>query len=287
MFWNVLATEQTKVFKRKILWVELGLLALMVASVHVLLYFTVITQSSDSAGREALQQAITWPSGLTSTLGFAAGNALGGMIVVVLVGAVVAQEYAWRTVHLWLSHGVPRLTLVLSKFAAFLLPVVLVPLIALVAGAVITVALGLHINGTVDASGVGLTELGLSLLRTAYTLLPYAALAFLLAVVTRSVVAAVAGGIGYALLLEVVVMQLLSMGSAEFARLQGYLPGGMAASLMQLNEASGRVVVQVGEQTSPPPVLLEPTQAAIGIALYTVVLLGIAAWAFRRQDLTG
>jgi ABC-type transport system involved in multi-copper enzyme maturation permease subunit len=287
MFWNIFLLEQHKLLKRTLLWAELALLALLVLVLHVALYVTVQWRP---AGSEVdpeviamVRQSLLWPKALINALDFAAGNGPGGLVVIVLVGAAVAQEYTWRTLHLWLSQGVPRPRLLGAKFAALVVPLLLVVLVPLVAGGAVTAYFTYQQTGGLNLAEVSALHLALSALRTAYTLLPYAALTSLLAVVSRSAVVAIGGGVAYALLVESILVQLLALGSETAARVARLLPGMLAAGLLQLNQTTAEV--SVGLNAGPGTRLLDPGPAAVGIALYTLAFFGLAVWVFRRQDL--
>jgi ABC-type transport system involved in multi-copper enzyme maturation permease subunit len=114
-------------------------------------------------------------------------------------------------------------------------------------------------------------QVALNILRTAYTLLPYAAFAFLLAIASRSTVVAIGVSLAYTLLVEDVLMQLLGLVGGTWATIGQYLPAGLGNSLASINQAEG-----VSMET-----------AVIGIALYTLLFVGLAVLAFQRQDLTG
>jgi ABC-type transport system involved in multi-copper enzyme maturation permease subunit len=201
MFWQVVTIEQTKLFKRAILWVELALLALGVIALHLLLYFALRVSGeamADPAVAEQIKQTLVWPAGLENAANFAAGPNLGGLLLIVLVGAAVAQEYSWRTFQLWLSRGVPRPLLITGKFTALLLPIALFVLVPLVAGGVVTAFFSATILGAIPFGEVEWGSLLVGALKTAYSLLPYAGLAFFLAVLSRSTIVAVGGGLATA-----------------------------------------------------------------------------------------
>jgi ABC-type transport system involved in multi-copper enzyme maturation permease subunit len=268
-------------------WIELALLALLAAGLYAGIYAVFQLKPMDSGEAlppEALAQlraSLVWPTALVDALGFAGATGLGNLLVIALVGAVTAQEYTWRTMPLWLSHGVSRSALLGAKFGALLLPTLLVVLTPLVASGVLTAFFSLQLDGSLNLSRLDLGHLALSTLRTAYTLLPYAAFAFLLAVLTRSTVATIGGGLAYALILEGLLSQILSLAGGWAARLVQYLPNGLSAALLTLNQASMNTGMQVAASGITPEV------AALGLGLYTLVLLGLAVIAFRQQDLTG
>jgi MFS family permease len=181
----------------------------------------------------ALEETLIWPMGLTQSIGFAAGPSLGGILIVVLVGAIMAQEYTWRTLQLWLSRGVPRRTFLTTKFGLLLPTLLLVRHAAAGRGAD---------NGRFQPDSprphplcaVEWGNLAPLTLATAYTLLPYAGLAFFLAVATRSTIVAVGGGLAYTLLLEGIVVQLLTFAGGNWAEIGKYVPAGLAQGLLQI-----------------------------------------------------
>lgn len=284
MFWQLIRIEQTKLFKRAILWIELALLALGIAILHILLYATSQLGNAPAEAAVQIQQALTWPVGLMNGLSFAAGPNLGGLMMIILVGAVTAQEYTWRTLHLWLSQGVSRPALLGARFVALVVPALLVVLTALVSGGVITAVFSQVILGTIPFAEVAWGELLLNTTRITYTLLPYAALTFCLAVVSRSTVVAIGAGLAYALLLEGITVQLLSFAGGAWARVGQYLPVGLSRSLMESNAG---LTIQVNGNTAPGATFVGPETAALGIAFYTLLFVGLALLVFRRQDLSG
>jgi ABC-type transport system involved in multi-copper enzyme maturation permease subunit len=288
MFWQMSSVEQNKLFKRKILWVELSLLALAVIAMNVVVYVVLRSgafgENVRVDGSSDLGQALAWPGALINALNLAAGNNIGGVMVIILAGAIVAQEYTWRTLSVWLSRGIPRPLLLAAKFAALLLPVLLITLVPLVFGGLLTAVFSQQLNGSVAFAQVKWGQLGLAVLRTAYTLLPYASLAILLAVATRSTVVAIGGGLAYSLLVEGIAMQLLGLMGGTWAKIGQYLPAGLSNGLMGTN--ASMVTVSVNDMDMAAQ-FLDPSTAALGIALYVFVFLSLSLLIFRRQDLGG
>ncbi len=282
MFWKVLSAEQVKLFKRNILWIEMGLLALAVAALYLTGFAILMAGSSGELPPEVIENGLTWPAGLTGALSFAAGPNLGGILMIVLVGAVVAQEYTWGTLQLWLSRGIPRPLFMGVKFASLLLPAALSVLTALFTGGLISGAFSLHFLGTIPFSQVEWGQLGWSILVYTYSLLPYAALTFFLAVASRSTVVSIGGGLAYALLLEGIGLQLIGALGGIWGEIGRYMPGGLARGMLSLNSG---ITVEVGGEAVERIQFLNPAAAAVGIALYILIFVTGAILVFRRQDL--
>jgi ABC-type transport system involved in multi-copper enzyme maturation permease subunit len=287
MFANAFRIELTKVFRRRMTWVLVGFLALLVAGLYLVLYAVLQKALSDPGAQagtvEELRGMLCWPQAFPSLLGFTGGTGLGGLMLVVLAGAVTAQEYSWRTTHLWLSRGLPRATFLLGKYAALAVAALLLVLTALLVAMPLTAWFTYQLTGSLSLAGLNLAGLALSTLRTALTILPYVGLTFLVAILTRSTAAAIASGLAYALVVENLAVQLLGLAGGMWADTARYAPGSLAAALMQTNQRLVGFDLGNGLNAGLPG----PWAAAGGLALYAVVFLGLSLWAFRRQNLTG
>ena len=284
MFWHLLSTENTKIFRRRLLWVVLALIAILVLVIEIVLHAAIENGLSGTAmpaeDRLNALQMITWPGALVNVLTLIGGNALGGLFFVILVSAVTSQEYNWRTLHLWLSRGVPRPMLRFAKFAALITPALLIVLTALVAGGVITAFFSFNINNSLYLDQVNFSQLVFSVLRTAYTLLPYGAVTYFLAVISRSTVVAISGGLAYVLLLEDILIQVLGLLGEPLQRMIQYMPSTLANSLLALNQAA------IGAGDSSTAGFGIPLIATLGIAAWILLFLGLSLWIFQRQNLS-
>ncbi len=286
MFWQMLSMEQKKLNHRKILWLELALAAAAAVFIPLMIYLA--SQSTNSnvviTADGPIEEMITWPGALIIGIDMLSGSGLGGLFIVVLVGALTAQEYGWRTMQLWLSNGISRPALLLAKFTAVLLPALLLVLVAFAGGALVTGLITQNLLGSLPLAEVAWGQALLSIGRTAYTLLPYAALTLLLAVASRSTVVAVGGGLAYTMLIEGAARQVLSFIGGIWGNVAQYLPGSLSNSLTALNRVSP---VAGSSLISAVPNEVSAGTAVLGIALYTLLFVGLALFAFRRQDLGG
>jgi ABC-2 type transport system permease protein len=280
--------ELPKLFKRRMTWVLALILAVLIVTLDVSVYATLhnpdALQGRPPEMEEYLWATLCWPTSFSDLLNAAAGNNLGGLMLVILAGAMVAQEYSWRTTHLWLGHGVSRRALLGSKFVTLALACLLFVLVPLAVGAPLTAWFTHQHTGALSLGGVSLWGLVVSTLRTTYTLLPYVALTLMVAVMTRSTTAAIGVGLAWALLVEQIVRELLGIAGGVWANVPHYLPGGLAEVLIRLNRQT--FGLEMGLYGGAGELGMEPWAATLGIALYTAVFLGVAYWVFRRQDLT-
>lgn len=283
MFLKILANENTKILKRRLFWVEIALVALIVLGIMLALYITVETNRSGSGlpseERLRLLEAITWPDALVNALMLSGWDGFGALFLIILVGAVTTQEYTWRTLHLWLTCGVSRPLLVIAKLTALLFAAMLIVLAALGTGSAFSAIISAKINGSLHLEQIDLPQLFFSVLRTIYTLLPYGSLTFLLAVASRSTVVAISAGLAYTLLLETLIIQVIGLLGERLSQMMQYLLGSLANSLMSLNNAT------LGTGGSTEMNLITPFHASIGIGAWTLLFLGLSLWIFQRQDL--
>ncbi|HZU70640.1 MAG TPA: ABC transporter permease [Ktedonobacteraceae bacterium] len=278
MFWHILHMESDKVFKRRLLWIGLTI-AILPMIIAFIAFFNVDRSVSFSG-------YWVWPGGFTSALAFANGYSPGygyaAYLLAVVVGLVNAQEYSWRTMQLWLGHGISRPLLVLAKFVTALVLVLLVTLAFLLTGGLVSLLLTFQLHSSADHNVLDVAQLLLSYLRTCYGLLPYVALTFLLVVVSRSAAVAISGVVLFMLAVELPLTALLPLLGKGYAQAAQFLPAGLANTMNQQNYAAAHL--------STPTLLstdhLSPAIAATCIAVYTLVLLGISLWIFERQNLS-
>lgn len=280
MFWNIVTVENTKNLRRKLLWWELILLSVIVILLFIFLYMTIqsIPEGVTITDGDLIKipQVITWPGALAFSLHIASGSKL---LLIVFVGAVTASEYTWRTYQLWLSRGIPRAQLLAAKFVSLFVPVLLAVVAALVSGGLVSAIISLQINGALSLEKFNLLVFGMDIFRTAYTLLPYVGMTFLVAVATRSAVAAIGGCIAYGLIIENTLAQFFVLLPGSFGQIGKFLPSMLANSVMSLNWSPPALM---GENQTE--VLLTPGPAAIAIGIWTISLLILSVWSFSRQD---
>lgn len=278
MFGHILSIEIQKFIRQPMMRIALGILAAFAAGIQLIM-FAVYRLAPAAAGLPTdelaaqARAAFTWPDALVSAVGMAASYGLGGLLIIVLMGAAVTQEYQFRTLHLWLSRGTPRLTYGLARFTSILLPALLIALTALLASGIASLGLQLLLGEPLPFDQVRPGALLLGALAAAYTLLPYAGLAFFLGVATRSTAATIAAGISILLLAENLLAQILALIGGIAAAAGAYLPVRLAAAL-----------VAGGAPEGGPA--LAPGLAALGLALYTLLFVGLAVGKLYRQDLT-
>ena len=268
MFWKLLLLEKDKAVSRLFLWIELGILALTVVIIDMFRY---VLFNTSSALKQLVVHQILWPQALASSIQM---GSLENILLIVAIAVLTAQEYTWRTFHLWLSRGVSRMSLMIAKSMLIVALTSLTVVATLVVGTIVTGILTLILTGSLPFSQIHVQTLLLSFLAADLGLLPYAALTFMLTILFRNTVASMAIALGVLLLVENVLYITLEGINSTTATIGNYLPSQLYTSLS--NTILG---VQPVNPNSPSPLF-----ACLGILAYMIVFAGIGIWAFRHQD---
>ncbi len=237
-----------------------------------------------------LEQALLLPDGVGFLLSLIGGsNGMGMLLFVILAGVSVGNEYTWRTVRASLVRGRGRWDFLLTKLVAILL--------LMGVGFLLTMAVGIPYLGLLTAASRGQLDLSfltasfvgevlLGVLRTGYALVPYILLAMLLAVVGRSPWIGVGVTLAYALLVEGMALQLLVLVGRPWSQLYRFSLGGNVTGLMAANP--GGQALAGGELGGMDALLNLPSanQAALVLALYSLLFLAGMLVAFQRQEIT-
>jgi len=269
---RVLRLEVRKLARRPSTWIGVGALAGLICGTYVL--FFAFRAHIPASGTQFLH----WPDSLVYGLGYAAGytswTSYGTFLLMVLIAAATGQEYAWGTLQVWVARGVPRRFILGAKF-----------LLAAAAAAVITAVCLLCVGALSLLLGTGATahllplQLLLAYARTVYAMLPYAALALLLTVWRRSVAAGVGGGLAAILVVETALTNTLPLLGHRFAQAVQYLPSGLGAALNAPNS------LLAGLPAAPAALQPSSVVAALALAVYSALFLGLALRILERQDL--
>lgn len=296
MIWNLLITEEYKIFKRPLVYICLVLLIAIVLSDLIGQYSVarlnpnnVTTglslgstgESSPRVMRErsnhrmAVQNS-TWPAVFILTQEKL--RQYSWLTALIIVGSFIGQAYIWRVPQLSFSRGVSRLAYLITWFLAFLLPLLIMVALPMLISASLSALFTQSLLGTFDFRSVRYGQLGLSIFASTYSLLPYLCLALLLAVASRSLIAPIGGGIAFVVLENLLINQRISIAH--------YLPFSLGEVLTNLSQAIPSVPLASSQNTAlhlPNPG--ELAFASLGLAAWSVVFLLLAAVIFCKQDL--
>lgn len=266
MFWKMIRIEQEKMLRMRMFWIELALLTFLIPAGFS--YGLIIKDTFPPDNLNAL----SGPYGTLVPLALIYSYDIIGIMIVILVGSFVAQEYNWRTVQLWVSRGVRRSALLGAQLVVICVTILALMLAIFLLSRTFSVLFSPLFMSAASAKAlvINWSDIIYGYMCLFLGLLPYGALTFLLAIVTRSSLIAVSVGLTFVIIVENVLVQMLGALGTLGTQIAEILPTRLASRLIESSSAS----------------LSSQSPAVIGILLYTVVFLGIAFWHFQRQDLT-
>ena len=199
------------------------------------------------------------------------------LVYAVTASVISAFDYPDRSLQLWLTRGVPRPMLILSRLAVTLFFGLLMVVFAIFAILGLAAISRLLFFGRVDTSNLNGAAIPLTILRVFWSALPYLALTVLAAVITRSPLYAAGTTIVYGTVLE----GLLASLSDRFPTLVRYLPASLAQVMQSRNLA-----LDLSAPPLPPDAAIMPElRAVFAIGLIFIVLSALSLAIFSRQDL--
>jgi ABC-type transport system involved in multi-copper enzyme maturation permease subunit len=269
----MLALLRSELFRLNRRWMPRVLLLIVVAGV-VLVYLLIWLSFATAEGGDVDE------IGDDLTVAQAAGTGLDivyffATIVGVIMGAsIVGTEYGWGTIRAILPRARSRLAFIAGKLAALalfdLVLVVVGYLAALAMSGIISAAEGLSNDSGGNVLGEALTAIG----RSVYVLLPYTALAFVIAVLTRSNAAGIAIGL-VVLFAETIVLSIVTELTDLFDWLDDLL----------ISENVDAIVASNAGRTASND-LPNPWLAALILALWIAGFAAVAIAVFQRRDVT-
>lgn len=258
---------------------------LLILAAVVLAFYLIFWAVSRSAQTPAQQVEVAeLREGLQLNAVRAAGlglvQSVGAVLVVILAASAIATEFGWGTIRTLLPRGAGRTPFLTAKLVALLLFLAVVVLL----GYLVALGASIFVTALEDLdTGLGgdfLPQTLAALGRTAYVMLPYLALTFLVALWTRSTAAGI--GIGLSVLfLEGLFTSLITLGDSPLERLPAALLSRNVDAVMAPNSAG-----LGGTFAQPATDLPDPWRAAGVLALYIAAFIGLAYWVFRRRDIT-
>ena len=246
------------------------------------------------AADQDLTQSLTFPNILETAGGYT--TFMGTILLCILAGALIGNEYSFGTQRLALSRGVSRAQLIAAQVAALAILALIVSGAMLLLGTLFGVTLGPGVGGSIpDIPLAGWGQLLLYWLVVALYLLAYALIALLLGTLGRSTAVGIAGSLGY-IIFELIVVPILVGVALAFQGNVGAtasvvhnallgpnlsaLINGVTQSPLNLGGSSTSSTLNTG--ISPIPT----AQGLLVSLLYCVALVGLSYWLVRKRDVT-
>lgn len=274
---SLLKSELFRLVKRPMPWFML----LIVAAGQLLLYgalWAVIETQSGGSDTSDLRDSLRVAQVPEFGLGLAV--TLATILAVIVASSTIGAEYGWGTIRSLLPRSTSRFALLAAKLITVAIYIVVLVafgfLVSLGASALVTAAADLN-----DNLGDGyLTYAIASVGRAMYTIMPYAALSFMVALWSRSNAAGISVGLAV-YLLEDLVLALIGLAGDVVDWLPDLLLSNNVSAILALNEGNDPTFGGGFNQDLP-----NPWQAALVLGLWTVLFLGVSQVIFQRRDVT-
>src|SRR5947207_3483939 len=272
-------------------WIMLGLIVVIAFVFYFLIWVSVNAQlqavkngtlPAPAGGTAPLEQTLRQIApDRVAQFGVSVVAGLGSVMLIVFAASHVGTEFGWGTFRTLLAHGASRTGFLVSKAVSLLLYAAIlmfVGTVAAIAGSYVVSS----IAGLSTGSGVDVAEVARAAAKSGYTFIPYMALALAIAVWSKSAGAGIATGL-VVYFAEGLVATILVSLNKNYAQIVNW---GLSrnASALTRTVSSG----QAGPSTQDPTAstLPDATQAAIVLAVYTVIFLVLAYWRLRSRDVT-
>jgi ABC-2 type transport system permease protein len=243
------------------------IMVLSVGAFYVAMVIAASVIADPEGARESLQLTNIFDSGMQiATL-------VGYILTVVLASGQIGNEYSWNTIRPLLARARSRGALLSAKWIAVLLysaGLFLIGMLAAIAFSAVTSTIAGNFTG---ASTEMLGEWVVSFGRVLISQLPYIALAFCLALMTRSNAVGIAVGIGVAFL-EPAIWHLVGLVTEAFDRIHEFGLEYPSTTLFNMN--AGASDTSTGEAW----------EAVATLGVWTVVLVGLTYYVFNKRDVT-
>ena len=266
---NLLRSEMFRLRKRSQSWILILIGVILVAlfySAFLIAYFT-LSGGDKLDVRDGLLLENVEENGMSIATLF------GSILLSIMAAGLIGSEYSWNTIRPLLARATSRSSLLTAKWLALLIYTVVLTVLVMTIAPVALSAISSMITG--ESPG-GSSEIYRGIVnstgRILLTMLPTAALAFMLALVTRSIAAGIAVSIGIGFL-EPAIFALLGQLSDTFNTIEKF---GMAWGSVQL------ATIGFDDNVTTD----EAWRGAATLTVYTVVFIVISYIVFRRRDVT-
>ena len=283
---RMISAEFLKLRKRSMTRILMFILAGIIALVNLLLL--AISKVNLPDGNGQCMPNLGNLLGVSSAVPFALSlmASFGVALAIVLAASSMGNEYNWKTIRTALISSESRFKFLTAK----LISIGLMILIGMATGVVVGIIMSLITNGIggyeYDFSfltGEYAWQQFLQFWRTFFTVIPFALLGFMMAIVGRSAMPGIATGIGV-LFLEGVITMFMRLAGGWIAKVPDYLLSANVNVITALNELPrgfGRMGVGTTGDTAPTV-----THAYITLAAYALAFLVFAYYLFRKRDVT-
>ena len=277
---DMIKVELTKLRKRRMTWILLGVMVAFYLLSFFGMYAVVQNPPNrmDPEATASLQSFLTLPK--AANMIFSTAQSIGALLLVILVASAVGNEYGWGTIRQVLTRKGVRYQYILAKVAAYIIYAIIGVVIAVIIGFLFSMITTSLIDGGIDWSFMTASFVGDMFKNygwTLYAIIPYILLAVTFAVLGRSAMVGVGASLGY-WFIEQIAVGIFSGAGGNWAKIPHYLIGPNSESLLPGVAMSG----PFAPSGDAPSTLW----AVMAVLIYSVALLGISLWLFKKRDIT-
>jgi ABC-2 type transport system permease protein len=269
---DALRSEVFRIVRRRMPFVLMIVLAVVIAAIYLITWGASMSGQFSPAEKADLLDSLAVGSIFETGLGISA--MIGTLFVIILASSLAATEYGWGTIRTILPRSPGRPAFLAAKLVVILAFGMILMLIGLLASLGMSMLITAIENLESGVASGFMGEAVLSLLRGWFTMLPYAALAFMVALLAKSSAAGISVAAAV-LFLEGQILMLVSAAGGFFER----LPEAFLSENVQ-------TLLTMGGSAPQDSGLPGPWQAVGVLAAYIVVFTAIAFWRFGRRDVT-
>ena len=277
---DLIRAELFKLRKRKMTWILLIVLAAFFCIV-VFATYGITTSPPDNMPQgsvDAMRAALQFPD--ATDMIFSTSKQIGTLLLIILVASGIGSEYGWGSVRQVLTRRGVRYQYVMAKLVTFIIAALVGLVISLIIGFVL-VLITSNLIGSINWDFITASYVG-GFFRmfgwTLFSLLPYILLAFFFAFLGRSALAGIGGGLGF-YFVEAIAVAILTNAGGSLSKIPHYLIGPNADALMPSIEMRGGPFSSSGAAPST-------LWATVTLIIYSVALLGLSLWLFKKRDIT-
>ncbi len=298
MFTNLLAAEWLKISRRPMALLLLGIFLFLTFLQQTLWFLVVALQEGTFSGGqvtfnllspaaiEQIKRQLSLPGVFGAML--SAINGTGGILAIILTAGIFGSDFNWGTLRILLTRAPHRGAYLLAKLVALQLALLVAIIITLAMGTLLALLFGTILGLPQQIGIIDLLLLPIGMLRALIVMLPYTLIAGASAIVGRSVIAGVGGGLIF-LAFDVSAGSLNTIGAVD--------PMIRALVNLLLQPNINRLVVENSRMfgldqsvlTAALDLSLLPPQwqALIVIAVYSATFGYSAYRTLNRQDIGG
>ena len=288
---RLLRSEIFRLRRRWMPWILLFAIAVVPFLVYTLIYVSISAQR-EAARSGAIPEKPEETQALAEALaslrpaeipdfGIGIVIGLGSVMLIVLAASHVGAEFGWGTLRTLLAHGAGRAAFLAAKLASLALYATLFVIVGTIAAIAASYVIS-GFAGLATTPGVDLTETAGRAMRGLYTILPYMALASLIAVWSRSGGAGIAAGL-VIFFSEGLVSQLVASLNRDLAKVVDY---GLGRNVDAVQRAGVVLEGREAAAAAAAAPLPDALQATIVLACWTTLFVALAYWRLRARDVT-